>query len=127
MGNTSSQKQKKIKNVLPQTAEEKREMKRAHIVKPCPEMYHLCQIECGWKWESNMSTVLADCRNLNLSVTARTRALSSHPSSSRPLNLLISCVCASAVRMAHSVTMSIKSILASSFDFSLTYLQEKFI
>lgn len=38
MGNTSPQKQRKIKNVLPQTPEEKKEMKRPHIVKPCPDM-----------------------------------------------------------------------------------------
>jgi hypothetical protein len=39
MGNSgSASNQKNLKNVLPVTDEQKRKMKRPHIVKPCPDM-----------------------------------------------------------------------------------------
>jgi hypothetical protein len=86
MGNTSSQKQRKIKNVLPQTEEEKKEMKKPHIVKPCPEMYPFSHIECDSKLVRSTNIVPVGCPRASLSVTARMRAPSSLPLSLRQRN-----------------------------------------
>jgi hypothetical protein len=121
MGNTSPQKQKKIKNVLPQTAEEKKEMKKPHIVKPCPEMYHFNYIECASKLANSMSTVHVDFQKHSLSVMAHMRALSSPLKSSQPRNHSTSFVYANAVRMARFAIINTKNTSASNFDFPFTY------
>ena len=127
MGNTSSQKQRKIKNVLPQTEEEKKEMKKPHIVKPCPEMYPFNHIECGSKSERSTSIVPAGCPRVSLSVTGHTRGPSSPQSSLPQRSHSTFCACVKEARTARFATMSTRSISVSSFDFSLLHIHPNII
>lgn len=122
MGNTTSQKQRKIKNVLPQTEEEKKEMKKPHIVKPCPEMYPFNHIECDSKLENSTTIVVVVCQRVSLSVTGRMRGLNLLLLSSRQLSHWIFFVSAREAKRALFVITSTRSTSVSSFDFTLLHM-----
>jgi|688.fasta_scaffold963960_1 hypothetical protein len=87
-------------------------MKKPHIVKPCPEMYPPCHIECDLKLENNMNTAAADCRKHSPSVMDRIKALNLRLSSSQLRNPSIFFASVNAARMDRFVIMSIKNTSA---------------